>query len=159
MKTIPETSHPTPGEERHQPPSPERASVADAMHHGVLSCPPETPLKVVARMMATHRIHCVVVLGDPKTYFDRGVWRIVSDLDLVRASGPGWHERTAGDAATTPAVTVSPDDPLLQAAALMGEHGAAHLVVSDAASRPVGILSTLDVAAALAWGRGGPAGG
>jgi CBS domain-containing protein len=45
---------------------------------------------------------------------------------------------------------VAPADPLDRAAQLMLEHGTDHLVVADPIDlRPVGVLSTLDVAAAL----------
>ena len=57
---------------------------------------------------------------------------------------------TPGTAATA-ALMVSPGESLQRAAQLMTEHGTAHLVVVEPASgRPVGVLSTLDVAAALA---------
>ena len=39
----------------------ERATVLDAMRLGVVSCPPDTTLREVARIMATYRIHSVVV--------------------------------------------------------------------------------------------------
>ena len=39
----------------------ENATVVDAMRMGVVSCPPDTPIREVARIMATYRIHCVVV--------------------------------------------------------------------------------------------------
>ena len=39
----------------------ETGTVGDAMSHGVISCPPETPLRVVARMMATYRVHAIFV--------------------------------------------------------------------------------------------------
>jgi CBS domain-containing protein len=39
----------------------ETATVADAMSRGVLSCPPETSLRVVARMMATFGVHAIFV--------------------------------------------------------------------------------------------------
>ena len=39
----------------------ETGTVGDAMSHGVISCPPETPLRVVARMMATHGVHAIFV--------------------------------------------------------------------------------------------------
>jgi CBS domain-containing protein len=35
----------------------EKATVLDAMRMGVVSCPPDTPLRDVARIMATYRIH------------------------------------------------------------------------------------------------------
>ena len=38
----------------------ETLPIAAAMHAGVVTCRPETPLRNVARMMAGHRIHSVV---------------------------------------------------------------------------------------------------
>jgi CBS domain-containing protein len=55
--------------------------------------------------------------------------------------------------AITEPVTVEPSLPLDEALRLMAEHDTAHLIVADRA-RPIGILSTLDVAGVLAWGRG-----
>jgi CBS domain-containing protein len=46
-------------------------------------------------------------------------------------------------------LTIAPDESVERAAQLMTEHAAAHLVVVER-SQPVGVLSTLDVAAALA---------
>ena len=42
------------------------AKVADAMRVVVVSCPPDTPLREVAGIMATFRIHCVVVAYTPE---------------------------------------------------------------------------------------------
>jgi CBS domain-containing protein len=54
---------------------------------------------------------------------------------------------TAGSAAATPVVIVSPGDTLDHAARLMVESKATHLIVVDPGSvRPMGVLSTLDVA-------------
>jgi len=131
-----------------------QASVADAMHVGVLTCPPETPLRVVARMMAANRVHSVVVLGDPKAFQDEHPWRVVSDLDLVRVGASGLKDKTAADAAHSPIVTVSPGDTLADAAALMDVHGTAHLLVVEPVSgHPLGVLSTLDLAGTFAFGR------
>jgi CBS-domain-containing membrane protein len=59
---------------------------------------------------------------------------------------------TAADAAATEIVTVEPSTPLSDAARLMLEHRSAHLVViSD--GHPAGVVSSLDIAGALAWGR------
>lgn len=119
------------------------ARVRDAMTPGVISCAPETSLRTVARMMATYRVHAVVV-------FDDADWRIVSDLDLV-ASASASDDRTAGSVSATPLVTVTPDETLERAAQLMAEHECAHLIVRElGADRPLGVLSTLDVARALA---------
>jgi CBS domain-containing protein len=129
----------------------DRMLVGDAMHHGILTCGAETPLQTVAEMMADYGVHCVAVHADPEKDFDGELWGIVSDLDLVGAAKDGTTGRTAGATAATPVVTTTPDEPLTRAAQLMTDYAAAHLVVVDAESgRPVGILSTLDIARSIA---------
>ena len=41
----------------------DHATVADAMHPGILSCEPDATLPEVAQIMATHHVHCVAVVG------------------------------------------------------------------------------------------------
>jgi CBS domain-containing protein len=79
------------------------------------------------------------------------LWGVVSDLDLVKAANAGEiGDRTAGGTAITPVVMVERDDTLAHAAQLMSEHEITHLVVVDPRTeRPVGVLSTLDLAGAL----------
>ena len=132
----------------------ETATVGDAMSRGVISCPPETPLRVVARIMATHGVHAVVVFertddNDPQ------LWGVVSDLDLVAATQLDLDELTAGATAVTPLVTVDVDSSLGEAGSLMAQYGIAHLAVTDDASHlPIGVISTLDIAQAIAAGLG-----
>jgi len=130
------------------------ATVADVMTPGMIHCAPETPLRNVARLMAENHVHAVYV-------FDYGVeddeamqmWGLVSDLDLVAAL-PVIDERTAGNSAVTPLVTVSLDERLDRAAQLMAESANAHLgVIDPTTGRPAGVLSTLDVARAIAKDR------
>jgi CBS domain-containing protein len=124
--------------------------VADAMRPGILTCDPETTLREVARLMATRRVHCVLVRGvDPPA---PARFAVLSDLDLARATGDGAVENiTARDVAWSPVITVAPDATLQHAAGLMARHTSTHLVVTERDTRtPVGVLSTLDVAAALA---------
>jgi CBS domain-containing protein len=125
--------------------------VEDLMTRGVLSCPFETSLETIAEMMANHRVHCIVGFGDV-TEDDTLIWGVVSDLDLIQiAAHEGLEGRTAGGAASTEVVTIAPQDSLCKAAQLMSDHQVAHvLVVDEHADRPVGILSTLDLARALA---------
>jgi CBS domain-containing protein len=124
--------------------------VADAMHWGLVSCPSDASLKSVAALMNDERVHCVVVIDDPSDA--RSLWGVISDLDLVAAASVrGLMEQKAGGTAMTPAVTIAPGEQLEHAANLMTKHGVAHLVVVDPIEqRPVGVLSTLDLAAALA---------
>jgi CBS domain-containing protein len=129
-------------------------TVADGMTSGLISCAPEAPLRNVARLMATRRVHAIFV-------FDYGreddetteLWGIVSDLDVAAAACGDIDKRKARDSAVTPLVTVASDATLEQAARLMAEHGISHLAVIDPSThRPVGVLSTLDIARTLAQG-------
>ena len=137
-------------------PALEHATVLDAMHPGILTCAPDASLVEVARMMATHHVHAVAVLGVDTREHARLVWGIVSDLDVVRAAqAAGTETLTAGEVAATEPVTVDAGEPLLTAARVMQEHDIHHLVVVDGEDpRPIGILSSLDIAGVIAWGRG-----
>ncbi len=122
--------------------------VRAAMHEGVLSCPADTPLSAVAELMAAHAVHSVVVTDDK----DDTIWGVVSDLDLMAAAGVrDLDAQSAGGSAATPALVIGPRDTLQRAAQMMTEHATTHLlVVDDVSGRPVGVLSTLDVARVLA---------
>ena len=134
-------------------PSLEHATVSDAMHPGILSCEPDAPATEVARLMAAHHVHCVAVVGISHEKPECFVWGIISDLDLVAAGISDEREPTARDLAGQPVITVRPSMPLRVAGEAMLRNGVSHLVVTDTeAGRPIGILSTLDVAGVLAWG-------
>ena len=123
--------------------------VAEVMHRGVVSCPAEESLETVAALMSAEQIHCVIVVHDG----DSGsLWGVVSDLDLVAAATVrSLDEQGAGGTAMKPAVTALPHETLEQAARRMTEHGVSHLVVIDMLRRrPLGVLSTLDLASAWA---------
>ena len=136
-------------------PSLENATVGDAMRTGVMSCEPDLPAETAARMMATHHIHSVVVEGIHRDPVDgeRLTWGVVSDMDPLHAARTGIDDLTVGEIAATEPVTVEASLALSEALRLMEEHETAHLIVADQ-GRPVGILSTLDIAGVLAWGRG-----
>jgi CBS domain-containing protein len=131
------------------------ATVRDAMSRGVISCPPETPLRVVARMMATYGVHAIFVFeyaGDDEALH---LWAVVSDLDLVAATRLDLDTLTAGATAVTPLVSVAADSSLEEAGSLMAQYGIAHLAVTEPGSRrPIGVISTLDIARAIAAGQG-----
>ncbi|HET9115745.1 MAG TPA: CBS domain-containing protein [Gaiellaceae bacterium] len=130
------------------------ACVGDAMSKGVISCTPETPLRVVARMMATFGVHAIFVFEHQDEDDEAAqLWAVVSDLDLVAATQAELDHITAGATAVTPFVTVAADRPLVDAAALMAQHGIAHLAVTDPKTRrPIGVVSTLDIARSVASG-------
>jgi CBS domain-containing protein len=125
------------------------ASVADVMTPGIITCAPETPLATVAELMATRNVHAVAVGGIAENHL---VWGVVDSLDLVRALRDPDRHGVAGTISRQPAYPIEPDAPLSDAARLMDEHNVTHLVVVDG-DRPVGVVSTLDIAGAAAWGR------
>ena len=121
--------------------------VGAAMTTGLISCPPETALTEVAAIMGRRRVHAVYV-------FDREapeLWGLVSDLDLVAAARGDLERVTARGASVTPLVVVETHDSLDRAAQLLAENSVSHLAVIDPATRrPVGLLSTLDLAGVIA---------
>jgi CBS domain-containing protein len=121
------------------------ACVEDVMHPGVFTCFFETPLSTVARVMATHKVHCVVGFGAAPS--DTRVWGLVTDRDIVAAAATDHVHRTAGTSAASEAVTIAPWETLRRAAEVMTERGLTHLLVMAPNSElPVGIISTLDIA-------------
>jgi CBS domain-containing protein len=134
-------------------PSLEHATVADAMHPGVVACDPDMSLTEVARTMVTNHVHCVAVMGISHAEPECLVWGIITDLDLVQAGLEGAEEPTARSLARHQVVMVDTTTPLREACQVMLDERISHLVVRDnARMMPVGILSTLDVAGTLAWG-------
>jgi CBS domain-containing protein len=124
--------------------------VRDVMHEGIIVCAPESPLRYAAGLMARHRVHAVVVWGDDE---EGGAWGVLSDGDVLSAFGDGELDGSAGALARTPIITVSTDDGVLRAAELMRRHQVTHLVATER-GRPVGVISTLDLARLAAAGIG-----
>ena len=123
------------------------------MRRGIISCGPDTDLTTVARLMASNHVHAVVVSGTEASPHggEHLSWGLVTALDLVAVVLPRVGAQDAGALASTEIVTVEAREPLEAAAQLMLEHQLTHLTVISEA-RPVGVVSTLDVAGCIAWG-------
>lgn len=116
----------------------------------MISCPPDTSMEAVARIMATNHVHAVVITG----LAGGGPWGVVSDGDLLEVAREA-PDRLAGSCATRDPVMVTPSQRLEEAVELMRRDGLTHVLVGDPdAGRPIGVLSSLDVAGIVAWGRG-----
>ena len=104
-------------------------------------------------MMATHHAHCIAVMGIAHDAgAERLLWGVISDLSLVRGGIRKGPHGLAGALAEQPIITVEPDTALREASELMLARGVSHLVVVEPRlQRPVGVLSTLDIADVLAW--------
>jgi len=116
--------------------------VRDAMHPGILTANPATPLRDVARQMSEHRVHAIALCESDSA---RKPWGIITALD-VAAAAAGDGDTTAGEVAATEVVTISADATLDIAAKKLSEHGLGHVIVVDEASgQPIGVLSALDI--------------
>ena len=126
-------------------PALEEATVGEAMRAGVLACPADASAVDVARVMAGNHVHCVVLPH-------KDGWSLVTAMDILRAAARD-DAATAAEMAREP-VTVTARDALSDVVQRMAEADAEHALVVDAGGRPVGVLSSLDVAGIVAWGRG-----
>lgn len=127
-------------------------TVREVMHPGVVSCTAGTGAPQIARIMSDRRVHAVAVLGlTADDAREPRVWGIVSDLDVLAAIGRPGPPATAADLAAEPVITVRPAMSLREAAEAMVRYRAHHVVVTEPERHtPLGMLSTLDVAGALA---------
>jgi CBS domain-containing protein len=133
--------------------------VRDVMARSVVKVPPAMPLRDVAGLLVDNRIS-----GVPVVDADGAVLGVVSEADLlIKEQGPEAirHRRlarflgestesrtqlaklaavTAGEAMTAPAVTIGPDRPISEAAAVMTAQKVNRLPVVDG-GRLVGIVT------------------
>lgn len=139
-------------------------NVADLMTKKVLTVGVFTSLKGVASLLVEHGISGVPVVDD-----EGHVLGVVSEADiLTKERTKPTHSvvfatlhpdriideelrldaRTAGEAMTTPAVTITPDRPVAKAAALMLDEGVNRLPVVES-ERLVGIVTRADLVRAF----------
>ena len=127
--------------------------VSDAMHAGLITCPPETPLRTVARMMSTNRVHAILVTAHGDEKLPRGGrWGIVESGDILRAAASAdVGSISAATVMTSPVPVVRADDDLQVAVVRMVVHDLSHvLVVEPRSGRALGVVSALDIARASA---------
>jgi signal-transduction protein with cAMP-binding, CBS, and nucleotidyltransferase domain len=101
--------------------------------------------------MTAHNIHAVVVsdVDSESRSGDQLKWGLVSAMDLMRAIPAGIRGHTARELARREVVGIEHSSGLVAAASLMVKHKTSHLVVTDD-RRPIGMVSSLDLAALLA---------
>lgn len=142
--------------------------VRDVMTSPVYSVTTDTPLKDVARLLIERRIS-----GAPVVDAAGAVVGVVSEEDFLarqadaeptrhRPLSWAWmggpdqraiaklHATTAGEAMTSPAITIGADRPLSEAAGVMSRSDINRLPVVDDDGRLIGIISRADVVGAFA---------
>lgn len=114
------------------------------MHRGAITCSAELSGAAVARIMAAHRIHAVVVAAE------RALPRLVTDTEIAEALYDGILETTTAVELAKPSPLVRPSDDITYALERMHELRSTHAVVADRTLRLVGVISVLDVIEATA---------
>ena len=118
----------------------------DVMNAPIVACAPDTGIDRVAALMTQRHMHAVIVNGIRD---ERLVWGVITDLDLIRVALNEFAPPNAGQAAQTEALTVDAGDDLALVGRRLVEHSCSHAIVVDD-DVPVGVVSTLDIAAAIA---------
>jgi CBS domain-containing protein len=131
--------------------------VKDVMTMGVVVAHPTTPVKQVAGLLADHGLSALPVVDG------RGrVLGVVSEADLLgnrQRHGDGPAAATASEVMASPAVTVTPQATVTEAARRMQAGGVKRLPVVAGSGRLVGIVRPRRPAPAVdAPGRGDPLG-
>ncbi|MFI6013629.1 CBS domain-containing protein [Streptomyces sp. NPDC051243] len=117
--------------------------VQDIMTGVLVTVEPQASVSAVARLMRDRDVGAVLVTEEGR------LRALVSDRDLVvrsLADGEDPENTTVARACSDDLVTVSPDDTLDRAVALMREHSVRRLPVVGAEDEPVGIVSLGDMA-------------
>jgi CBS domain-containing protein len=126
--------------------------VGEVMSSDVVVCARDTRLGVLARMMADHQVHGVVVVDD-----SRRPVGVVSDVDLLAGEWLGTDRTnlrtlqamTAADLMSAPVETARAADSVEGAIARMRQQRIARLPVVDDDGLGVGVLSVEDLVARL----------
>jgi diguanylate cyclase (GGDEF)-like protein/PAS domain S-box-containing protein len=114
--------------------------VIEALKKPLLVLPGERPLAEAAREMREAGVEAAVVEPD-----DSDQPGILTERDLVRQVALREVERTVGETATRPLITVDRGYSLLQARDLSVRRGIRHLGITDAEQKIIGLLSFSDI--------------
>jgi CBS domain-containing protein len=119
-------------------------TIGDVMRPEIISCRPEDELGQVAATMVTHGIHATLL--EPLTNTHP---LIVTDLELVRAAVERPSGTRAGELTSEPAPMLDSSASVSEAVAKMAELYVTHLLATDAAAAPCGVLSSFDIVALI----------
>jgi len=115
------------------------------MHTDILMTDPDTPLRVVGRLMAERRVHVVAIAEDGHM---RRPLKMVSTLDVAAAVAAG-EELDGRPGRADELRAIRRGEPIEAAARLMATHGVEHLIVIARQRIMPRASSRLDVAGAL----------
>ncbi len=117
------------------------ARIADVMSLRLVTVRPDASVQLAIARMLEENVGAVAVCDDTERLVG-----IFTERDVLRLAGQGegWSEARVTDVMTRRVVTVSPEDDIVSAAALMGEQKIRHLPVVEG-EHPLGIVGVRDV--------------
>lgn len=119
--------------------------VGEIMTSNPACCTPDTNLREVARLMVENDCGEIPIVDDQNSKKPLGV---ITDRDIVvrmLAQGHNPLERTARDAMTSPATTVTPETDLDECANVMERKQIRRVPVVDEAGRVTGMVAQADI--------------
>lgn len=126
--------------------------VSEVMTQSVLSALPTTSIDQLARMMATRRVSCVVIVNPPDQtiIYNPAALRpigIITERDVVRwlANGLDLTQTIAAAAMSAPLIPIHPEDSLWSAHQQMQSHRIRRLVVTDQQGYLAGIITQTSI--------------
>lgn len=120
--------------------------VREIMSGDLVCSGPDTPLREVAQLMATHDCGQIPVVGPGDRRQPMGV---VTDRDIacrVVAQGRNPLELTAKDCMSSPVVTITQNAPIEDCCRMMEQHRVRRVLVVDDGGNACGIVSQADIA-------------
>lgn len=116
----------------------------DLMSHPAVTCQVNDPLSIAANLMWTHDCGALPVVRD-----DGKLAGMITDRDICMAAltqGRRLDEILVNAAMAQHVITASPTDAIIDVEERMAEHQVRRVPVIDAERRPLGVLSTNDLA-------------
>jgi CBS domain-containing protein len=121
--------------------------VRDVMHQGVVTCPETLTLAQATRLMTDEKVRALIVTDDKCSLSG-----ILAQSDLVNAAlnfpdPEHWRSTPVSEVMTRTVLTVTPEEPVNEAAKTMVKHHIHRIVVvrNGDPCTPVGVLSMGDL--------------
>ena len=116
-------------------------TVADIMQTELVQCAPDTAIPAAAKHMSETGCGSILVMGNDGP---AGIWT-ERDVLKVDFTDPTWQNRPIQAVMSSPLKTIGQNATLGEAAHRLREEGIRHLLVTDEAGQPLGLLSQSDV--------------
>lgn len=116
-------------------------TVAELASRDLITCPPDTTIRDVAKLMQTHQVSCVLVKNNEDIV---GIWT-ESDAKSIDFDAPHHYQTPVSELMSYPVIQVQGNTLLNDATSLMLNKQIRRLLVTDKQNRPLGLLTQTDI--------------